>query len=229
MFEEGSKGPGSLRKDRLRKMKELWTRNHVYTRPLNVNGLGSYLGMRLHEKMFARFLQGVKPTENKKIRSFREGDEAGIQQLLNSYSNKLSLARYWDLEELQSYLRSPLLRGKVYYVEGEIRAFVCAVVLPYFARGKRVKIAIFENCHYENIPLLDQKRLVQSMLYDLKREGVVIAVDMAVGYNDSLPLRKNRFFKHPRKISVFVIPNFSDQDERFSDMKKSATVYLDSR
>ena len=78
IFEEGSKGPGSLRKDRREKMKELWTHDYIYTRPLNTNGLGYYLSMKWYEKIIARLLQGVKPTEDERIRPLKEGDEVQL-------------------------------------------------------------------------------------------------------------------------------------------------------
>ena len=126
--------------------------------------------MKWYEKIGARLLQGVRSIKDERIRSVKEGDEKQIQNLLNSYSKKLTFARFWSFEELQFYMQSPIFRGKVLVEGDEIKAIVCAVVIPFIVKGKIVNIAIFENLHFENISFSDQKKLIRSLLYDLKKE-----------------------------------------------------------
>lgn len=230
IVEAESKGLQTLNKEMKANVIPLWTHEYTYIRPLNMRDTGKYLNMKWYEQIGAKLIQGVKPISDSRIRSSNPSDHPQILTLLNEYAHKLDFARVWNLEELQFYLSNPIIHSKVLEEGGKIKAVAHAVEVQFSVKDHLCKLAIMENMNYENIPFVDQKRLIQALIYDLKTAGVTIATDFAIGYNSPKPIAANRFIKYPRKMTFYFMPIYNPNDEIVMQVKKYAKItYIDIR
>jgi hypothetical protein len=78
--------------------------------------------------------------------------------------------------------------------------------------------------------LAEQKILIRALLSELKREGVALATDFAIGYNSLLAISKNKFVKYGRKMTLYFFPVYNPNDDLVLEIKKHCkTSYIDIR
>ncbi len=229
-FEKVSKGRQTAPSDRRKELIPLWSHDYAYIRPLNVNGRGKLMNMKAYEKIGAKLIQGVKKVEDKRIRSVKSSDIHQILNLLNRYSKKCTFSHVWSKEELEMYIENPLYRGKVFVENDEVKAVISAIRFPFFAKGEIVYISMIENSHYENISFSEQCKLVNALMYDLKKEDVVVAIDFYIGYRSLTPLKKNRFIKYRRPLTLQFLPHDEKTKSLLSNIKvNNETTYIEIR
>jgi hypothetical protein len=98
-IEEGSNGMKIIPKECSANSILIYDHEYAYIRPLNTKGKTKYMNMKRYEKLLIGLFQNVKNGIKDPIRNVIKEDIPAIVQLLNSYSEKNSISRYWDVEE----------------------------------------------------------------------------------------------------------------------------------
>jgi hypothetical protein len=67
-------------------------------------------------------------------------------------------------------------------------------------------------------------------LFDLKKEDVVAATNMGIGYNDSKPILGISFFKYERKMKLYLLPVNKSNEALMDQIRNSdKKTYIDVR
>ncbi len=230
IVQAGSRGLRALGPDLAREAIPVWTHEHAYIRPLGLGDFGKDLDLPWYGRLAARFLQGVKPVDEPRIRDVQPDDLPQVLALLNDYGTRLDFARVWTGEELASYHRNPIVTGKVWVESGTVLAVVHAVRVQFGIKGKVRPLGILENLHYERLRAGQQNLLVRALLWELQQGGATLATDFAIGYTSPAPIRANRFVPYERKMTFYFLPAAGPDGDLARIVKQGlGSTYIDIR
>lgn len=138
------------------------------------------------------------------IRAYEPRDLPACHQLLDSYRNKVTLARVIEPEELGRELSFPgVAHTLVWEDAGRIRGLINWVLIDHVGKITQ-PWAWLNHIYLDDLNPNEQSKLVRAFLMKAKQQGVAAVLEWFKNYYPKMPLWKNRFVPVPRYQDVIA-------------------------
>lgn len=179
----------------------------VIFRALDLGQLFAFDGTRWYQRAGMNFLNLDKldaQSSPAPIRLYQPRDLSACHELLDSYRQKVTLARVFEPEELARELSYPEVAHTLVWEEaGKIRGLINWVLVEHIARFTQ-PWAWLNHIYLEGLEEKDQCELVRSFLLHARAQKAVAVLEWFKNYYPRQALWKNRFVPYPRSMHVIA-------------------------
>ena len=185
---------------------EWMKRMYVIARVLDLDGVEASEEMKFWEKMAIKCI-GANRLPKKQyfvsLRDYRKEDLPAALSLLNQYCQKISLARYWEKEELEWELDYPdVSKTLIYEKDGQVKGLINYVYHEHIGASTK-RWAWINHLSYPGLSRKERGAFINTFLSRMHDEGCVGVIDWTKNYLSLGTFFRNRFFPYFRAVNMF--------------------------
>lgn len=206
-FETGHRSTLMLRKlqaegHRLEWMKKL----HVIARVLDLRRAASSEGLKRWEKAAIRLIGGnrrIGGGETGSVREYRPGDLDDCLSLINSYRERIELARLWQKDELAWELAYPgVSQTLVYEKNGRVEGLLNFITHDHLGRTTE-RWAWMNHVAYFNLSPRERLSFIRIFLRYIKKKDCLGAIEWTKKYYPQRAFYGAHFFPYFRAVQMY--------------------------
>lgn len=206
-FETGHRSTLMLRKlqsegNRLERMKKL----HVIARVLDLGRAASSEGLKRWEKAAIRLIGGnrrIRGGETGFAREYRPDDLDSCLSLINSYRERIELARLWQRDELAWELAYPgVSQTLVYEKNSRVEGLLNFITHEHLGRTTE-RWAWMNHVAYFNLSPQERASFVRAFLRYIKEKDCLGAVEWTKKYYPQGAFYRAHFFSYFRAVNMY--------------------------
>jgi len=164
-------------------------------------------GLKYWEKAAIKTIRGNRlPKKNElyqnRLREYIPDDIKPCLQMLNQYSDTVTLALTWDQKELSIELDYPdVSQTLIYEKNGKVQGLINFILYDHLARTKE-RWAWINHVAYPDLSPMERIGFLRAFLHYIRERGFLGTVEWTKNYYPMRPLYRSGFFPYFRSVSL---------------------------